>query len=128
GNHEIMNAAFDFRYVTEGALTAFQDVNANVPKVPGLDGSQRGRAAAFAPGGPYAKKVADRPVVARVGDSIYVHGGVLPKHVRYGLDRINEEARAWLEGGGGDLPRQLASDDAPIWSRMYSTAPGKEEC
>jgi hypothetical protein len=128
GNHEIMNASFDFRYVTDGAFVAFEDVTGVVPRVPGLETSQRGRAAAFAPGGAYAKKVADRPVVARVGDSIFVHGGVLPKHVRYGLDRINDEARAWLEGRERQLPPRLASDDAPIWSRMYSTAPGKEEC
>ena len=52
--------------------------------------------------------------------------------MRYGLDRINEEARVWLEGkrgaASGPPPRALAAEDAPLWTRMYSAAPGREEC
>jgi len=128
GNHEVMNASFDFRYVTEGAFTAFRDVNANVPSVPGLASEQRGRAAAFAPGGPYAKRLASRPVVARVGDSVFVHGGVLPKYVRSGLDALNEGTRAWLAGDAKEPPRGATAEDGPLWTRAYSAAPGREEC
>jgi hypothetical protein len=112
GNHEIMNASFDFRYVTPGAFTTFSDVK---PKNDGvaaalehLDAKERGRAAAFAPGGPYAT--------------------MIPKHVAYGIDRINDEARAWLLGEKSDPPRALTSEDGPLWSRMYSAATGREEC
>jgi hypothetical protein len=132
GNHEIMNASFDFRYVTEPAFGTFGDVK---PKNPGVaaalehvDAPARGRAAAFAPGGPYANMIAARPVVYRAGDTVFVHGGVLPKHVAYGLDRINDETRAWLLGDRSEPPRILVQEDGPIWSRMYSAAPGREEC
>lgn len=131
GNHELMNAAFDFRYVTPGAFTAFTDVPGTPPAAaPGgtIDATQRGRAAAFAPGGPYAMRLAKRPVVARVGDSVFVHGGVLPKHVRYGLDRANEETRAWLEGKGREPSRTVMGEDGLVWTRAYSGAPGREEC
>lgn len=132
GNHEIMNAELDFRYVTRGAFSAFADVN---PKDEGVaqaaakvETAGRGRAAAFLPGGPYAQMLARRPVVARVGDSIFVHGGVLPKHVRAGLDEINEGTRKWLLGERRTLPKEITSEDGPLWTRMYSSAPGPSDC
>ncbi len=133
GNHEIMNASFDFRYVTQPAFVAFDDVKPKTPAVSAalekLDSTTRGRAAAFAPGGgPYATMIANRPVIYRVGDTVFVHGGVLPKHVTYGVDRINEETRAWLLGERPEPPRILTQEDGPVWSRMYSAAPGREEC
>lgn len=131
GNHEIMNVDLDFRYVTRGAFSAFADVapaESVAQAAARVDSDQRGRAAAFLPGGTYAKMLAKRPVVARVGDSIFVHGGVLPKHVKAGLDEINDGARAWLAGERRSAPKALASEDGPLWARTYSAAPGREEC
>lgn len=132
GNHEIMNAQFDFRYVTPGAYKPFADITPKSPEVgaalANLEPNSRGRAAAFSPGGAYGVLIARRPAVYRVGDTIFAHGGVLPKHVTYGLDRINDEARAWLSGDQSGPPRVLTSEDGPLWTRMYSAAPGREEC
>lgn len=130
GNHEVMNATFDFRYVTPGAMSSFRERSSRpevAEVIARLDPAEQGRAAAFAPGGTYATMMARRPVVARVGDDIFVHGGVLPKHVRAGLDRINDGARSWLLGQGKP-PAALSAEDGPLWTRMYSAAPGKEEC
>jgi hypothetical protein len=132
GNHEIMNASFDFRYVTPGAFTTFADVapkNGEVATaLSQMAPESRGRAAAFAPGGPYAAMIARRPVIHRIGDTMFVHGGILPKHVTYGIDRLNSETSAWLLGEKSEPPRQLTGEDGPIWTRMYSAAPGAEEC
>ena len=133
GNHEIMNAMFDFRYVTPGALATFSDVapkdSEATKKILGVDLPARGRAAAFVPGsGSYAAMIARRPVIYRVGDTIFVHGGILPKHVAFGIDRINNETAAWLLGKQAVPPRILTQEDGPIWTRMYSAAPGPEEC
>jgi hypothetical protein len=130
GNHEIMNALADFRYVTPGGFNAFQDVPSRDDALSGkaADPQARGRLSAFAPGGQYAKILADRPEIARVGDSIFVHGGVLPKHVRAGLDTINTNTREWLLGERRKLPKEIEAEDGPLWTRMYSAAPGKEEC
>lgn len=132
GNHEVMNAQFDFRYVTPGAFDAFEGVTTQrsevAPVLARLDRAQHGRAAAFAPGDNYAARLSRRPVMARVGDSVFVHGGILPKHVRHGLDRINDETRAWLAGEAKEPPKALVAEDGPIWTRAYSAAPGREEC
>ncbi|CAN5309165.1 hypothetical protein BH09MYX1_BH09MYX1_33500 [soil metagenome] len=126
GNHEIMNASLDFRYVTPRAYAAFADVPA-LASVSSVEPSARPRASAFAPGGPYATLLARRPVIARVGDTLFVHGGVLPKHVTVGLDAINDATREWLSGSRA-IPRELTAEDGPLWTRAYSAAPGREEC
>lgn len=132
GNHEIMNAQFDFRYVTEGAFTSFEGSQAPNPQVStalaGMEARSRSRAYAFAPGGSYATMLSRRPVVAQLGGTVFVHGGVLPKHVSFGLDKINESAKAWLLGKESTPPRALVSEDGPLWARTYSAAPGREEC
>ncbi|MCA9659058.1 MAG: calcineurin, partial [Myxococcales bacterium] len=131
GNHELMNAAGDLRYVTAGGHLDFADVpgvDPNDPRAQRVPPQARGRLLAFAPGGPYATRLAKRNVVQVVGDTVFVHGGVLPEHVRYGLDRINRETQAWLRGEG-ELPEKVVADDqSPVWTRRYSSAPGPEDC
>ncbi|GBF93820.1 hypothetical protein Rsub_06152 [Raphidocelis subcapitata] len=61
------------------------------------------RRAALRPGGPVARRFfARHPTVLQVGSTLFVHGGVLPAHVEYGLGAINSETQAWLMGEGGD--------------------------
>ena len=65
-----------------------------------------------------ALRLADRSVVAQVGDTIFVHGGLEPEHVRYGLDRLNREVQAFLRGKGRP-PTPMTDDDGPLWTRRY---------
>jgi hypothetical protein len=96
--------------------------------VQGVPEAQRARAAAFLPGAPMARRLATRPIVAVVGDTVFVHGGVLPKHVRYGLDRMNREVAAWMEGAAPSAPAIVTSEDGPIWTRRYSASTGDDDC
>lgn len=129
GNHELMNAALDFRYVTEGAFAPFAEFASTAhPAAARLPDAQRGRAAAFAPGGVYARRLAERPVVAIVGDSVFVHGGLLMKHLTYGLEKLDAETRAWLRGERADPPRPVVSEDGVVWLRDYSAQTGQREC
>lgn len=114
GNHELMNVAQDFGYVTPNAFAAFDDLG--------------GRAAAFRPGGVYALRIALRPFVVQVGDAVYVHGGVLPEHVQYGLARMQDELRAWLAGQRSELPALVVSPDSPVWTRAYSLPDQPNDC
>ena len=144
GNHELMNARGDLRYVTDGGFADFMDT---VEYEPGdslkvwdrssgtfrsailadFEPHQRARMAALMPGGPYADLLAQRQVIARVGDNIFVHGGVLPEHVTYGIDEINSSAQAWLRGEA-DLPSVLSGPESPQWTRLYSDDPDSLAC
>lgn len=129
GNHELMNAAGDLRYVTQGGLMEFQAVEGldlNAPTIAAMSPEVRARAAAFAPGGPYAKILAERNTVVIVGRSVFVHGGVLPKHVPRGvpdLEVLNADTRAWLAGTHPNPRAVMASimaPDAVVWTRLYA--------
>ncbi len=126
GNHEIMNAQLDFRYVTPGAYRAFSDVtpkdDAMAQREVDLEREKRGRASAFLPGGPYAKMLSRRPVVARVGNTLFVHGGLTPKYAPR-LDAINDGARAFFSGEVRDPPKDLLDQDGPVWTRELSGEP-----
>lgn len=121
GNHETMNVAGDFRYATAGANRAFADAETagrSGPQLQAYPESLRGRAAAFSPGARYADLLGERPVVAIVGDTVFVHAGLLPEHVEYGVARINQEVSRWMQGSR-PMPAVISSDDAPVWTRLY---------
>ncbi|MFO0547494.1 MAG: metallophosphoesterase [Polyangiaceae bacterium] len=129
GNHELMNVSLDFRFVSPDGLSAFADIAAppgvEVNKLPA---EQRGRAAAMAPGGTYAQKLAERSFYAVVGNTVFVHGGILPKHIQYGLEKLDDEMRAWLLGKTRTPPEALVADDGPVWTRLYSENVTDEAC
>ena len=113
GNHELMNAAGDFRYVTPGGARDF-----------GGD-----REHALGPGGAVAKQLAKYDIVAIVGDTVFSHAGVVPDWIPH-LDEMNLAARCWLDGQAGDAhspPLALTSDDSPVWTRVWGT-PGAVDC
>jgi len=130
GNHEIMNVSGDLRYVTE---EGFADFAGAVPMDPadsalqGFPPEARPRMAALLPGRPYALLLAQRDVIHKEGDNLFVHGGLLPVHVAYGIDKINEETRAWLRGDRS-RPPILDGSDSPEWLRLYSRSPDEEAC
>lgn len=131
GNHELMNAAGDLRYVTAGGFVDFAEVpgvDLNDPRAAQAPPAMRGRLLAFAPGGPYARKLADRPVALVVGDTVFAHGGVLPQHVRRGLDAINTETQRWLRGEGEISPDILQGEESPLWTRRFCQDPTPADC
>lgn len=114
GNHELMNGAGDFRYVTQDGFADY-------------DG-ERGRAQAFAPGGAAAKHLATFPIYAIVGDTVFVHGGVEPEAAVH-LGSLDAEARAWLAGtASAGPPLALTDSDGPVWSRRYGRGESAEVC
>jgi hypothetical protein len=81
--------------------------------------AMRGRAAAFAPGGPYARRLAKRDTVVIVGDTAFAHGGILPAHVDYGLGRLNAEVSRWMQGDAPAPPAAILESESPVWTRVY---------
>ena len=130
GNHEIMNAALDMRYVTDGGFLDFEDA-VEVDEADSLlleyDENERARVQAFRPGGPYALLLAERNVILQVGENVFVHGGVLPQHLEYGLERINAETQEWLRGDRS-RPEVMRGKDSPIWTRRFSDEVESDDC
>lgn len=130
GNHEIMNVQGDLRYVTPEGFAQFNNV-------PGLDLQQallaevpsfaRSRAAAFLPGASYAQRLSERPLILHLGKNVFVHAGLLPEHVDYGIERLNRETQSWL-AGQGPFPEVLNDENSPIWTRLYSDTRQPPDC
>lgn len=82
----------------------------------------RARVAALRPNGPISRRfLAHNTTVLVVGDSVFVHGGLLPQHVSYGLERINEEVRDWVNGSTGRVsPAYCRGRNAVVWLRKFS--------
>lgn len=133
GNHEVMNVDLDFRYVTPNAWDGWGeppksgsmrlDMAATLAAV-GFPAYMKQRVQAFRPGGFEAKRLAKMPIAIVIGDTLLVHGGLRKKHLDYGLERMNKEMAAWLEGPprfkGLDKPDIIDDSDSPIWARLYS--------
>jgi len=120
----------DLRYVTEGGFTDFEDAVEYDPDDPDLaefEPEQRARMAALLPGSHYAMQFSERSLILLMGDNLFVHGGVLPVHVEYGIDRINAETQEWLRGET-ERPEIIKGKDSPQWVRLYSDEPGAEAC
>jgi hypothetical protein len=134
GNHEVMNVLGDFRYVTEDGFRDFADgkgADLSAASVVQTPEHMRGRAAAFAPGGPVAKRLAQRSIAAIVGDTAFAHGGILPEHVA-GLVKLDADVREWMAGKAGDSAARatigaIMDQEGPVWTRVYADD-GDEVC
>lgn len=123
GNHELMNADGDFRYVTPDGM---RDSCARMETTSSPCDPTSARRTLFQPGGAMARLLARRNTVIIVGRTLFVHGGVRPDWARYGIEQVNQEARSWLTGTG-PRPAFLDADQGPVWSRAYSE-PDKPDC
>ncbi|CAK8540529.1 unnamed protein product [Lathyrus sativus] len=151
GNHEIMNVEGDFRFATRSGLKEFRVwlywfregnkmkslCKGLEPVKDPLDGVQvafrgarkkyhdglRARVAALRPNGPISTRFFSQNVtVLVVGDSIFVHGGLLQEHVDYGLEKINREASDWFKGLYDQRfsPEHCRGKNAVVWLRKFS--------
>ncbi|KAF4349975.1 hypothetical protein F8388_011638 [Cannabis sativa] len=78
------------------------------------------------PGGKLACELARHSIVLKINDWVFCHGGLLPHHVEYGIDRINREVSLWMRGLNetDDGPRipflATRGYDSVVWNRLYS--------
>lgn len=131
GNHEVMNVMGDLRYVTpEGFrdFTPLSGLDLSSQALSKLPPNERARAAAFRPGGPYAMLLAKRNTVVVIGENVFAHGGVLPEHVDYGLERLNREVRMWMRGERSRPSEAAIGENGVVWTREYSDHPDAQDC
>lgn len=150
GNHEIMNIDMDFRYITQDSLSEFKNWKfwykngmfmkklcpsiepppnpfKGIPKsFPGVKKEYwegiRARIAALRPNGPISTRfLANNDTILVIGDSVFVHGGLIEKHITYGLDRINREVKEWINGQRGRYsPNYMRGRNSVVWLRKFS--------
>jgi hypothetical protein len=133
GNHEVFGGRLDNQAVGPNPFPAWETVpglQLNDPRLRHLPPHARARGAALMPGGPYARRLAEFPVVLKLGQTVFVHGGVVPRWAQYGVDRINREVRAWLLGQTEEPDSALGVDDGDrvMWTRQFSANVTSEDC
>jgi hypothetical protein len=144
GNHETMNMLGDLRYVVPGEFAAFKGPDSERLREQlfermAKDRRDRGVLAlteaerltleeqhplgwvehrlAFAPKGAYGGWIARANAVIKVGDALYLHGGISPKYADFSLADLNERIRR--EMAEPDRTTALVSQDpeGPLWYR-----------
>ncbi|MCB9684745.1 MAG: metallophosphoesterase [Alphaproteobacteria bacterium] len=111
GNHEIMNLRGDWRYVSPEDLAGY--------------GGDAKRQAAFGVDGEDGRWLRTLGVAARVGDTVFVHGGITPRWAEGGVDRLNQQVRAALDDPGKPA---VLGEDGPVWYRDYVLQPEEQAC
>lgn len=113
GNHELMNVAGEFSYVSEHSKM----------KLP-----LERRKSLFQPGGSVARILAKRNVIVKIGAFLFCHGGVLPHHlmlVENNFHKINDVVRKFLRGSPLEFQEysvfhHVVEDmGGVLWTRMY---------
>jgi len=117
GNHEVMNLVRDLRYVNPDTYADFADEEDERTRQKFFKRFRRGhegddvqaafdsayprgyfaRLAAFDPNGEYGEWLLEQPVVVRINDALFVHGGLTEKVASLGLKEINYRIAAELE-------------------------------
>ena len=133
GNHEVMGGRLDNQAVGPNPFPAWEQLSGlrrDDPRLRHLPPHARARGAALMPGGPYARQIAELPVVLKLGGTVFVHGGVVPRWARYGIDRINREVRDWLRGDTEEPDSAQGVDDGDrvMWTRQFSSAVTNMDC
>lgn len=150
GNHEVMNMLGMMHYVTQDGFADYAHYSSQLlnedcssssssseqcAALHGVPVFAHGRLLAFRPGGPVSQMLAERPAVAMVNQTLFVHGGLLPQHAEMGLARVNELVARVLRGEYGvqleRLPfdaQQIIGPDGPLWTRRFSDSPGPAAC
>jgi len=133
GNHEVMGGRLDNQAVGPNPFAEWEQLaglQRDDPRLRHLPPHARARGAALMPGGPYARQIAEFPVVLKLRETVFVHGGVVPYWAKYGIDRINREVRAWLRGETREPDSALGVDDGDrvMWTRQFSAGVTPEDC
>ncbi len=144
GNHETMNMLGDLRYTVPEEFAAFKGPASARYQDEFFERMVRGRRdrgetppteadrrlfeaqhplgwvehrRAFAPEGTYGGWIARANAVVKVGDSLFLHGGLSPKYADFSLNDLNERVRR--EMGDPDPMTAVVSRDpeGPLWFR-----------
>lgn len=144
GNHEAMNVLGDLRYTTPEEFAAFATgdsarlrgvlfARANEDRQredrPPLSPEEKAQwekqyplgfvehRLAFGREGRYGSWLGGQNTVIRIGDTLFVHGGLSPKYGDFALADLNERIRQELRDGDSQLALVSNDPEGPLWFR-----------
>jgi hypothetical protein len=122
GNHEFWNAVGDLRYVSREELAAFAGSGddelrkqSGVGALPGVLALRE----AYGPRGKYGRWIRGHNAAVKIGDLIFVHGGITPASAALGLQEVNRRVRSDMDSESWPSSFALA-DSGPLMTRRYS--------
>ena len=115
GNHEVLNMAEVYNWVTPGDIKSF--------------GGEENRKKAWEAQGWIGKYLRELGIAANVNGTVFFHGGASPKWAIKNVDGLNLESTKSL----GLTPLQIQTapifgDDGPIWYRGFAQDPEWKIC
>lgn len=144
GNHEVMNVMGDLRYVIPEEFAAFkspdserlQDAllarvaeerkNQGRPEMTAEE-QQKWRQEqplgfvehrlAWAPKGTYGSWIAKQDAVVRIGDTLFLHGGIGPKYADFSLKDLDDKIRDEIKAGDNQMAIVANDPEGPLWFR-----------
>jgi hypothetical protein len=148
GNHEVMNMQGDLRFVSPDEFASYRSPDADALRdaayQANADPTRREdpvyRSAwmearplgwvellqAFSTHGKYGRWLRRHDAVARVGDTLFLHGGISAKYLPLELADVNDRIRKAL-GSSAAMPEPLLVDpEGPLWYRGLALAPEAE--
>jgi len=111
GNHEAMNLQGDWRYVSPEDLNEF--------------GGEQARREALSAQGALGSWLRQRDAATRIGDTVFVHGGLRPAWAAMGTSAVSAQVRAALDGAGSPM---VLGPEGPLWYRGYVQEPEVLAC
>lgn len=144
GNHEAMNMLGDLRYVSPKDFAAFETPDSMLRREELWKSwrrelvrrgeaepteAQRGpfdkehplgfveHAQAFSPKGQYGSWIVQQNAVIRVGDTLFLHGGISPKYADFSLRDLNERIRQELQEPDPKTALLAQDPEGPLWFR-----------
>ena len=73
--------------------------------------------AAWHPSGEIGRWIVERPAVARIGDTLFVHGGLSPAYASVPIDEINRRVAAALSARDMERSSIINDPTGPLWYR-----------
>jgi len=148
GNHEAMNVLGELRDTSAGELAAFRSPASERLREalwerirelrrergePDLGEEDRARfeaeiplgwvehRRAFSPKGRYGAWIVRQNSVIRIGDTLFLHGGLSPKYADFSLGDLNEAIRGELRQPDLATAVVTTDEDGPLWYRGLAT-------
>ena len=144
GNHEAMNMLGDLRYVSPQGVRGLRDPRFHAAARGALEEVAAGKGAAgcgprgtriarafdkehplgfvehaqaFSPKGQYGSWIVQQNAVVRIGDTLFLHGGISPKYADFSLRDLNERVRQELREADPDTALLVRDPEGPLWFR-----------